>query len=147
MPGLQTAAQGLMCCPGFGKLSASSLFTRHSGYTGYTAFVFQVSRVSLASSHSALVCPDLNIMLTGWADLWAVFMDSLFLFQPIDWSRALAGSCIVTASGQPDYYGCVPHGLCPLLTTKCARHVKHSINKHPVRGPGIGSSQYSAAGW
>ena len=85
-------------------------------------------------------------MLTGWADLWAVFMDGLFLFQPIDWSRALAGSCIVTASGQPDYYGCVPLGLCPLLTTKCARHVKHSINKHPVRGPGIGSSQYSAAG-
>ena len=44
----------------------------------------------------------LNITDAGLGRSCVVFMNRLFLFQPIDWSRALAGSCIVTASGQPE---------------------------------------------
>ena len=59
----------------------------HRLHTPDTAFVFQVSRVSLASSHSALVCPDL-----GWTLCWrAGLISGLYLWTVYFYSNPLTG--------------------------------------------------------
>ena len=84
--------QCLKCCPGLGKLSGASLFTRHSDYIPDTQTLFSKSRLSAEITGQLSLRPGLprseHYAGLGWS-LGCIYKQ--FIFTPTHWLVSCSG--------------------------------------------------------